>query len=244
MPALGLLQMPPVAGFVANQAGYDGWRQSAVYPAGSLFAAAKALGLTTAILGSPDFHTLHLDPSAIDLTGTPPTDAGAPVQALQDLLAAHPRTLALVALGGARTGDRHAAAAQAELSALGTAVTALVDAGTAAGAIVFVTSRGATTIEDPAADFYGPGTSRHVPLLIMGPNARVGVVSGQPGAPADLPATVLFALGAPSTTDFVTGTWATGAVVGGIAQPLPAGASAGHALVRAFAFTGGVAATP
>lgn len=239
-PSLGLLQMPPVAGFVANQAGYDGWRVPEVYPGGSLFAAAKAQGLTTAVLGAPDFHALHIDPGAIDLTAL--GDDSATLQALRDLLAAHPRTLALVGMGGARTGDRHAAAAQNELSTLGASITALVDAATTAGAIVFVTSRGATTIDDPAADFYGPGTSRHVPLLILGPNARTGVVSGQPGAPADLPATVLFALGVPSTTDFVTGTWATGPTVGGIAQPLPASATAGHALVRAFTFVAGVAA--
>jgi hypothetical protein len=241
-PALGLLQMPPVAGFVANRAGYDGWRVPEVYPGGSLFAAAKAQGLTTALVGASDFHALHIDPAAIDVTIPTGGDASTTAQALQDLLAAHPRALALVAVGGARTGDRHAPAAQAELSALGATVTALVDAATAAGAIVFVTSRGATAIDDPAADFYGPGTSRHVPLLIVGPNARPAVVSGQPGAPADLPATVLFALGVPSTTDFVTGTWATGGAVGGIAQPLPATATAGHALVRAFTFAVGAAA--
>jgi hypothetical protein len=63
---------------------------------------------------------------------------------------------------------------------------------------------------------------------------RAGVVTSQPGAPADVPATILFGLGAPSRTDFVDGTWAAGTAVGGIAHPTPKTATAGHALLRAF----------
>jgi hypothetical protein len=70
--------------------------------------------------------------------------------------------------------------------------------------------------------------------MVIGPNARPGVVSGQPGTSADVPATVLFALGVPSNADFVAGTWAEGKDVEGIAQPLPAPGTAGHALVRLF----------
>ena len=252
-PAVGLLQMPPVAGFIANPAGHDAWRASGIFPGaaegGSLFTAAKALGMTTALLGTRDRHDLHLDPASIDVR-LDVDPAGAPRATplevdLQNLLAAHPRTLAVVAMGGPRTPDRHAAAAAAELTALGAAIKSVVDVAIANGAIVFVTSRGATDLADARADFYGPGTSRHVPLLVIGPNARPGAISGQPGTPADLPATVLFALGAPTTTDFVNGTWATGAPVGGIAEPLPASASGGHALVRAFTLAAPTAlATP
>jgi hypothetical protein len=77
-----------------------------------------------------------------------------------------------------------------------------------------------------------------VPLLIVGPGVRAGVVSGQPAAPADLPATTLFALGAPTSTDFVQGTWATGAPVQGIPQPTPNRATEGHALVSGFTLAG------
>jgi hypothetical protein len=225
---------------VANRAGFEAWRQGTPFAGASLFDAAHAQGMTTALLGAPDYHALHFEAASIDVT-TPVDAAGAPA-ALGAWLGAHPRTLAVVALGAARTGDRHAASAAAELAALATTIAALADAAT--GAVVLITSRGATTIDDPLADFYGPGTSRHVPLLVIGPNVRAGVVSGQPGAPVDLPATVLFAIGAPTTTDFATGTWATGATAGGIVQPLPGGALGGHALVRAFSLaapTGGAA---
>ncbi len=111
-------------------------------------------------------------------------------------------------------------------------MTSLVAA--APGALVAVTSRGATAIEDPAADFYGPGSSRHVPLILLGPGVRAGVVTGEPATPADIPATLLYGLGAPSRTDVAQGTWAVGPTVGGIPQPSPAAATQGHALLRAF----------
>ncbi|HEY8923931.1 MAG TPA: alkaline phosphatase family protein [Polyangia bacterium] len=241
-PALGLLQMPTVSRFVANGAGYQAWRAlgpfatTAPTPSDSLFAVAKARGMRTALLGAPDFHAIHIDPLAIDVVSSFPADAPADVAtaALQSLLGANTKTLAVVALGGSRAGDRRAPAAAAELTALGDTVTALADLAIASGAVVFVTSRGATPIDDPQADFYGPGTSRHVPFMVIGPNARPAVVSGQPGTSADVPATVLFALGVPTDTDFVNGTWAEGKTVEGIAQPLPAPATAGHALVRLF----------
>jgi hypothetical protein len=73
-----------------------------------------------------------------------------------------------------------------------------------------------------------------VPLVLLGPGVRPGVVSGQPATPADLAATVLYALGAVTTTDVALGTYATGTAVGGVPQPLPAAATQGHALLRAF----------
>jgi len=229
-PGPGLLQMPPVAGFIANRAAYDAWRQPTPVARESLFEAARALGLTTALVGQPDFHSLHLPPGAIDVTvATDPTGAAA---ALHDLRAQYPRLLALVALGSARSGDRRGAGAQAELTALASAATAV--AREAEGALVAITSRGATVIDDPDADFYGAGSSRHVPLVLLGPNVRAGVVSGQPGSLADLPATILFGLGAPAASDVVNGTWAQGPTVSGVPQPTPRSATEGHALVRGF----------
>jgi hypothetical protein len=192
--------------------------------------------MKTALLGAADLHAAHVDPLAIDVVAPFAADAPTSVvtAALKPLLATNAKVLAVVALGGLRASDRRAPAAAAELTALGETVTALVDLAVANGGAAFVTSRGATPIDDPQADFYGPGTSRHVPFMVIGPNARPGVVSGQPGTSADVPATVLFALGLPTDTDFVTGTWAEGKTVEGIPQPLPAPATAGHALVRLF----------
>jgi hypothetical protein len=226
-PGQGLLAMPPPANHVANAAAYAAWRATAVYAADSLFDAAHRLGLATALVGAPDFHLLHVAPSGVDATVPATDDAGALAA-----LGARPG-LVVVALGGPRTADRHAAPAGAELARLGAAVSSLV-AAAPPGAIVAVTSRGATPIDDPGSDFYGPGTSRHVPLILLGPGVRAGVVSGQPATPADIPATLLVALGAPRQTDVALGTTAAGAAVDGVPQPSPAAATQGHALLRAL----------
>lgn len=227
-PGVGLLQMPVVPGFIANMPGYTAWRQPTQFAGETLFDAAHRLGLKTALLGQGDFYPLHLDRTTIDVAVP-----GALATAIQSVLETQPRALILVTLGDApRTADRHSDAARMELAALADAVTKLVAA--APGALIAVTSRGATTIDDPGADFYGPGSSRHVPLLLLGPDVRPGVVTGQPAAPVDLPATILFGLGAPMTTDVANGTWATGVPVSGVPQPSPAGATAGRALLRAF----------
>jgi Type I phosphodiesterase / nucleotide pyrophosphatase len=230
LPGAGLMLMPTPVRFVASQAGYDLWRQPLVLADESLFDAAHARGLTTALVGQPDFHGLHIAATSIDVSA-PATTADA-ASTVSTLLAQHPQLLAVVALGAAREADRHSAAAKQSLSALAAAVAQIAAA--APGALVVLTSRGATTIDDPGADFYGAGSSRHVPFVIVGPNVRSGVVSSQPAIPADVPATLLFALAAPARTDFVDGTWAAGAPVGGIAQPTPRQATAGHALLRAF----------
>jgi hypothetical protein len=229
-PGAGLLAMPPPAGFVASPDGYAAWRAATLFPGDSLFTAARALGLTTALLGDSDYHALHLDAAAIDVV---PAAGGPPLpDQLSALAADHPRFLAVVALGGPRTANRHDKHAVDELTALAQSVADL--AARVPNALVIVTSRGATTIDDPKSDFYGPGSSRHVPLVLVGPGVRPGIVSGQPAAPADLPATALFGLGAPSSTDFALGTSATGTPVGGVPHPSPASATEGHALLRAF----------
>ena len=152
------------------------------------------------------------------------------------LAANNPRLLAVVTLGGARTDDRHDARALAELSTLSQQVADL--AARLPGALVVVTSPGGTPIDATRPDFYGPGSSRHAPLILLGPSIRAGVVTGQPAAPADLPATILYALGATTSTDVALGTWAAGPPVGGVPQPTPSSATEGHALLRAFALGG------
>jgi len=230
-PGIGLLQMPVAPHFVANMPGYAAWRQPTPFAGETLFDAAHRLGLKTALVGQTDFHTLHLDPTTIDLTAYS-TAPDFVYSAVQSMLQLQPHALILAALTAPRTADRHSDAARVELAALADAVTKIVAA--APGALIVLTSRGATVIDDPGADFYGPGSSRHVPLLLLGPNVRPGIVSGQPAAPVDLPATLLFGLGAPTTTDVANGTWATGTPVAGVPQPSPAGATAGRTLLRAF----------
>jgi hypothetical protein len=240
LPAEGLLAMPPPAGRIADRSAYDAWRKQTPFDEANmeegLLGAARTVGLATALVGRPDFHALHLADGEID-TVTPTDDAGA-AAAVSAQLARAPRSLIIVALGGPRAADRHSAQAIAELRALAADV---VNVARAAGdALVVVTSRGATPIDDPGSDFYGAGTSRHVPLVLVGPNVRRGAVSGQPATPADLPATVLFGLGFDTTTDFADG---TRAAIRTATLPLPRagppvltprGAFEGHVLLRAF----------
>jgi hypothetical protein len=234
-PGAGLLAMPPPGNRVADTAAYAAWRAPTAFASSSLFSAVHGMGLATALLGAPDFQTLHIDSSQIDF---PLLDSGGDLgDQLGGLAAQHPTgLLAVVALGGARTADRHSPQAMSELEALGHAALDILQG--VPGALVVITSRGATTIDDPGSDFYGPGSSRHVPLLLVGPGVRVGVVTGQPATPADIPATILYALGASVTADISAGTTATGKAVGGVPQPMPSTATQSHALLRAFV-TGG-----
>ncbi|HVZ70983.1 MAG TPA: alkaline phosphatase family protein [Polyangia bacterium] len=228
-PGAGLLAMPPPAKRVANMDAYAAWRQAATLSGQTVLDAARALGFTTALVGKSDFQSLHVAPGSFDTTvAADGTGVGAALTSLM----AHPRLFALVSVGSPRTADRHSAAALDELHQIAVVVADL--ASRSRDALFVVTSRGATTIDDPGADFYGPGTSRHVPLLLIGPGVRAGVVSDQPASPADLPATILFGIGAPVTTDFATGTWATGAMDGVVPQPTPNHATEGHALLRAY----------
>jgi arylsulfatase A-like enzyme len=226
-PGTGLLAMPVPAGRVADPVAFQAWRQARPLGGETLLDAARTLALTTVLVGQPDFHDLHVDPTKIDLrVAADPAGAAA---AVKTVLADHPNALVLVALGGARTAARRSPAE------LGTLARAAADVAAAAGgALVLITSRGAAAIDDPGADAYGPGSSHHVPLVLVGPNVRAGVVTGQHGQPADIPATVLFGLGAPTATDFVQGTWARGPDVGGVPQPAPTSATAGHALICGF----------
>ena len=231
-PGFGFLQMPlPTSGFIADQAGYQAWRQPGDFGVPTVFDAARAAGFDTALLGQLDFQNLHVDTSAVELEEQ--LDPGSIAGVLQGFLQSHQRSVVYVALGdGKRTADRHSPQAASELAALGETLRQIAEV--SFGQLLLVTSRGATTIDDVAPDFYGPGTSRHVPLVAVGPNVRSGIVTSQDGQGADIPATVLVGLGLPVRTDFVDGTWAAGSPIHGIAQPTPAGATGGHALTRAF----------
>ncbi|HEX4403826.1 MAG TPA: alkaline phosphatase family protein [Polyangia bacterium] len=229
LPGPGLLAMPPPGGRVASQTGYAIWRTRQPFADETILAVARAAGFTTTLIGQPDAHAFHIPAGDIDVTAIAGVaDAAATVGTV---LAAHARALVVVALGGARTSDRHSTAARTELASLSAAVRDI--ARVAGSALVVVTSRGGTPIDDDASDFYGPGSSRHVPMLVIGPNVRAGIVSGQPGTPADVPATVLFGLGLASKVDLADGTQpvsASGALV-------PSSAFEGHALLRAFDVT-------
>ncbi|HMF44465.1 MAG TPA: alkaline phosphatase family protein [Polyangia bacterium] len=228
-PGAGLLAMPVPAGFIANQDGMNAWHMPMAFPGESLFDAARALGLTTAAVGDVDLTHIgggaDISISASDFASEPAATVGA-------LAGSNPRLLAFVAIGGGRTADRHSANAISELSVLALQIGDI--AATVPAALVVVTGPGGTTIDGDKPDFYGPGSSRHAPLILVGPGVRAGVVSGQPATPADLAATILYALGAPTSTDVALGTWATGTPVSGIPQPTPDTATEGHALLRAF----------
>ncbi|HEX3905691.1 MAG TPA: alkaline phosphatase family protein [Polyangia bacterium] len=230
-PGQGLLQMPPATNRIADSAAYAAWRSPSLFTGAALFDAAAARGMTTALVGETDFQTLHVNAPAMAIPAAAPGGLGAQLGALA---AAQPAgLLALVSITGApRTANRHSAQAQKELQALAAAAQDAAEG--VPGALVIITSRGATTIDDPGSDFYGPGSSRHIPLVLLGPGVRAGVVTGEPATPADLPATILYALGAPMTTDVAEGTRAAGTPVGGVPQPTPAAATQGHALLRAF----------
>jgi arylsulfatase A-like enzyme len=234
LPAAGLLAMPPPAGRIADRAGYDAWRKKQPF-AESIFGAAHAAGFTPELIGRPDFHQLHLpddeNPAFLPLSPLSDDPDANAAEFVSAELAHAPHMLIVVALGVPRTADRHSPRAIAELRALAADVASVVRA--AGDALVVITSRGATTIDDPGSDFYGAGTSRHVPLLVLGPNVRAGVVSAQPATPADVPATVLYGLGLPARTDFADGTrtLAPNATPAALA---PSAAFEGHVLLRAF----------
>jgi len=240
-PGLGVLAMPPAPSNVSHAAGSQAWRQSSAFASSSVLSAAREVGRTTALLTSSemaDFYALHVPSDAFDSRIVAP--AAELAGQVGTLLGASPKTVAIVALGGPRSADRHGTAARAELAALATQAAAIAQAATNAGALVVLTSRGATTIDDAVADAYGPGSSRHVPCLVLGPNVRKDVITGAPAEPEDVPLTILFGLGAPSTADIARGTFpvrpadAAGPITGAGLTPRPATATVGKALVRAF----------
>ena len=206
-PGAGLLQMPVAAGFIANRPAYDAWRQPTAFGGESLFDAAHALGMTTALVGQPDFHALHLGGRRRSTSPCRPTSRA---RRRRSAICSRSTRACWRSSRSARRAPAIATRPARSPSSARWRAPSRRSRGAAGGALVAITSRGATAIDDPLADDYGAGTSRHVPLILVGPNVRAGAVSGQPATPADLPATILFGLGAPVATDLANGTWAQG----------------------------------
>src|SRR5260221_10577266 len=105
--------MPRWFSRVAVVAAYDSWRRDTVFGAETLFGAARAAGLATALVGQPDFHAFHISTADIDVqTATAVAGAAA---AVSEQLARTPRALIVVALGGGRLPARHSPRALPEL---------------------------------------------------------------------------------------------------------------------------------
>lgn len=217
-PGQGLLLEP--AQLVANPAALTAWRGNDVWATESLLGVADAQGWATAVFSTDGRGAAHIQLPANTVNQTV-TFAGA-ADAVQTFFGAHPHALAFVSLAG-NPGS----------SSVDAAVGAI--ASTNPNAMVVVTSMGGVDLSAPGLALAGAEQGRHVPLVIARGPARVGVVSGQPATAADLPATVLFAMGLPATTDFVEGTWIAGpANADGVPQPVPSTATAGHVLAAAF----------
>ncbi len=230
-PGEGFLLEPPAPlGTPANPDALARWRTTDDFGQQSLLSAAPDLGLAAAAIETTPGALAHFAPDANVATSTA-SDHGE--SELKAFFTANPRAIAYVSFGGKRAKDRHSAAALAELKSIDDAVHALRLA--APNALFVLTSRGATDVDDPSGDFYGPQSSRHVPLVIAGPGVEKGRVTSEPAEPADVPATVLYGLGVATHSDFVEGTWAdAGAQPNGMALPIPTGATGGHVLARAF----------
>ena len=230
-PGRGLLLEPAPLDGAPNPAALTTWRGNAGWASDSLLKAAQAAGFTAGVIGQSDLLTAHL--GTISATVMPTADADA-AAAVQTFTQANAKALAVVGLGQSRSADRHGSAALAELDALDAALKAVHDA--APNATFVITSSNGADVDEAAATFYGPQATRHVPLVVVGGPARSGVVTGEPATAADIPATALFALGQAGRTDLLEGTWIAGAADSdsGVPQPVPAGATAGHVLARAF----------
>src|SRR5207245_7467044 len=105
--------------------------------------------------------------------------------------------------------------------------------------VIVLTSRGGAPIDAASPDAHGPGSARHVPLVMAGPNLRTGVLTSGPATPADLAPTLLSALGAPPRApDLAYGIELDGGMSPGAAPqplPLPHGCRDGRVLLQAFA---------
>ncbi len=230
-PGEGLLFEPHAPlGTPANPAALARWRSTDDFGGQSLLSAAAKVGIPAADIEETPSALAHF---AADSAVTTETAASNGAAELKSFFSKNAKAVAYVGLGGKRTKDRDSAAALAELEALDADVHALQ--AVAPKALFIVTSRGATDVDDPGGDFYGPESSMHVPLIVAGPEVEKGRVTGEPAEPADIPATVFFALDWSTTTDFVEGTWASnGTYQAGETIPIPTGATGGHVLARAF----------
>jgi hypothetical protein len=221
-PGLGLFAMPPPPGFISDRVGYDGWHTGTDrYDDQSVFAAAKELGLYTAVLGSPDFHLRHLAQGSVDLSDTNAT--------LAQVLSAHPSSFIFIAMDAGSD-----AAATAE-TVVGMTRQTLDSMGLAGQYVVALSSRGGAPIDAATADAYGPGSARHVPLILAGPNLRAGAVVASKVSPSDVAPTLLYALGVTARPPDVAWGVQLGPDPNGDPGPLPHGDLTGRVLLEAFA---------
>ena len=202
LPAAGLLAMPPPAGRVADRPAYAAWRKPQPFGDESLFAAARAAGFATAIVGQPDFHQLHLANADVDVVT--PTDLagrgrGGEPRARAITARVDPRRPRRRAHGGSTLVARDRRARRARRRGPRRRARR---------------GRRARRRHEPRRDRdrrRGLGRLRRGDVSSRPARRRRakrarGVVSGQPATPADVPATVLFGLGLPSLTDFADGT--------------------------------------
>ncbi|HJZ84029.1 MAG TPA: alkaline phosphatase family protein [Polyangia bacterium] len=227
-PGQGEFAMPPAPNHISDMAGYMGWHQGAdKYQDQTVFEAAKAMGLRTAVLGAPDAHLAHIRPTGLDVAGGSTT-----IDQFLAGLPASKRAFIVLAVDG---GANPAAAAD---DAVGMVKQALTAVGLKDSYVIALTSRGGAPIDSPTADAQGPGSARHVPLVMAGPNLRAGVVVGGPATPADLAPTLLFALGAAARgPDLAFGVQLDGGTTTGpmpVPLPLPHGDRDGRVLLQAF----------
>ena len=170
-PGAGLLAMPVPANPIADPAGYAAWRAPTVFASESLFDAAHMLGLTAALSGAPDFHTLHVDRR----------------EDRRHLAPGGGRSRGAARRAGGRAPGRPAGAwwrSAAPGPPIGTAARRRPSCRRWAAA-ARTPRRGARRAggdhqprrdapSTPGIDFYGPGSSRHVPLILSAPACAPG----------------------------------------------------------------------
>ena len=71
----------------------------------------------------------------------------------------------------------------------------------------------------------------HAVGSVVHPASGAILFAGSAETPTDIPSIVLFALGAPTRTDFADGTWAAGPAVAGVPQPTPSNATGDVSLI-------------
>jgi hypothetical protein len=234
-PGYGQLKLPFPDDFVNDPAGYDAWRSPGDFGQQTVFDVVKAGGGATQLLGELDGHDQHYSPASID--SLQPGSGEQAVAALpQALQAASGGGLVVVGLGRAATRRDARVQELARIDGLVGQVKAAIDG--APGTLLVAVSRPGAPVAPGQVndtDLFGPQSGRHGVLLVVGPNARPGVVVSDPAEPVDVAPTLLFGLGATGRTDLLRGLTLDGGT-GDSGEPLP---SPRHALgarvqVRAF----------
>src|SRR5262249_10090679 len=145
--------MPPAGNFISDPMGQAAWAGMTKYSNDSIFDAAKQIGLTTVVMGS-QAALQHINATSVDMID--------PAMTIDQIVGAHARSFIYIVAAG--DGD----------SELGMAKAALQAANLSNRYVVALVSRGAAAIDASGADAHGPGSARHVPFVISGPNIRSG----------------------------------------------------------------------